>query len=363
MTSSQYGAARICGEQDCKERTNLPDHPLCYPHWQDSQDDVIDECPNHPGVYKPSEYLICRVCYDQNRQPAQAVQAAGTTISQQPQNESRGWNRQPTPETRAVSPSVTAAVDRVRQNLMTHRRECVNHETSTIQYLITPMLRGLGWDFDDPNQVRTEFNPEDKRRYGQSRVDIALLEKGSLKVFVEAKRLDREYDHGYLEQLDKYASFLRQGGIAVLTNGRFWQFYAVESGKTYLQHTIDLADGEAESAARELHKAIGKEVISNSVEKAAPDAPTQRPSRLETPTRTPSSDEVRLNLLRYRRDCYREMVRRGWRAYYIVNDETIERIVAQKPTDPRQLESIQGIGPSTLQRHGDAIIRIVRGEG
>ncbi len=360
MTSSQGGAARICGEQDCNERTNRPDHPLCLPHWQDSQDGEIDECPNHPGVYKPSEYPICRGCYRQNRQ---STQASGTTISQQPQNDSLGWNRQPTPEIEAVSPSVTAAVNRVRLNMTAHKRECENHETSTIQLLIAPMLRGLGWDFDDPNQVRTEFNPEDKRRYGQSRADIALLEKGSPKVFIEAKRLDREYDHGYLDQLGKYASFLREGDIAVLANGRFWQFYAVENGKIYLQRTIDVADGETESAAKELHKAIGKEAISNSVEKAAPDAPSQRQNRPETAARQSVPDEVRLNLLRYRRDCYQEMMRRGRRAYYIVNDETIEQIVAQKPADQRELESIQGISPSTLQRHGDAILRIVRREG
>ena len=361
MASSRAGAARICGEQDCNEHPNRPNHPLCYQHYIAFQADVIDECPNHPGVYKPSEYDICRSCYSQRRQPAQSTR---TTVSQQPQDDSRGWNRQATLPPDPPPPSnAIEAVNRVRQNMTAHKRECENHETSTIQFLITPMLRGLGWDFDDPKQVRTEFNPEDKRRYGQSRVDIALLVKGSPKVFVEAKRLGREYDHGYLEQLGKYASFLREGGIAVLTNGRFWQVYTVANGKTELQRTIDVAGGDAESAARELNRVIGMEVISNSDERTVPDAPTQRRNRPENSARTPSSDEVRLNLLQYRRDCYQEMTRRGWRAYYIVNDETIERIVAQRPVDLRQLENIQGVSPSTLERHGDAILRVVRGGG
>ena len=38
-------------------------------------------------------------------------------------------------------------------------------------------------------------------------------------------------------------------------------------------------------------------------------------------------------------------------------------IAAQRPADLRQLGNIRGVGPSTLQQHGDAIIKIVRGEG
>lgn len=357
--TSKFGRHRqTCGEQDCNDRTSRPDHPFCYPHWLDFQDGDIDECPNHPGVYKPSEYDICRICYSQRRQPARATR---TTDHQQPQDGTRGWNRQPVPQFKAVSGSAVAAVNRVQQNMTAHRRECENHETSTIQFLITPLLRGLGWDFEDPNQVRTEFNPEDKRRYGQSRVDIALFEKGFPKVFVEAKRLDREYDHEYLEQLSKYAFFLREGGIAVLTNGRFWQVYAVAKGKTDLQHTIDVAGGDVESIARELYNVIGREVISNSSENAPPSIPTQRLDRPEIVAQTPTSDDVKLELLRYRRKCYQEMMRRGQRAYYVVNDETIERIVVQRPTTLEQLKSIQGVSPSTLERHGDDILRIVRG--
>ncbi len=365
MTTSQAGAARICGEQDCNERTNRPNHPLCYQHYLAFQADDIDECPNHPGVYKPSEYDICRSCYSQRRQPAQS---ARTTDRQQPQDDSRGWNRQPTPEVKPASPSVAAAaaVNRVRQNMTAYKRECENHETSTIQFLITPMLRGLGWDFDDPNQVRAEYSPEDKRRFGQIRVDIALFGEGSPRVFIEAKRLDREYDHGYLEQLGKYASFLREGGIAVLTNGKFWQVYSVENGKTDLRRTIDVAGGDAETVARELHNVIGREVISNSSEKIAPSVPDEKPNPPATVEHPPTHDgfvgSLEHKLLIYRRECYQDMMRRGQRPYYVLNDETIERIVAQRPTDLRQLENIQGVYPSTLQRHGGAILKIVRGE-
>ena len=83
----------------------------------------------------------------------------------------------------------------VRRNMTAHESACVNNEANTIQFLIMPMLRGLGWNDDDPAQVIREYKPAGKRRYGQSMaVDIALLDHGVPKVFVEAKRLDREYD-------------------------------------------------------------------------------------------------------------------------------------------------------------------------
>ena len=126
-----------------------------------------------------------------------------------------------------------------------------------------PMLRGLGWDDDDPKQVIREFLPAGKHRFRQAiAVDIALLEKGVPKVFIEAKRLDREYDPGYEKQLAKYAFHLDDGGIAALTNGRHWLVHTVFNGRMRHRLTIDIADGDAEFVARELGKAIGKGVIS-----------------------------------------------------------------------------------------------------
>ena len=62
MTTNVAGGGRVCGEQDCGERTRRPDHPLCYPHYQAFQNGEIGECPNCSGVYKPSGYRLCRSC-------------------------------------------------------------------------------------------------------------------------------------------------------------------------------------------------------------------------------------------------------------------------------------------------------------
>lgn len=196
------------------------------------------------------------------------------------------------------------------------------------------MLRGLGWDVYDPSQVIKEFKPASKRPIA---VDFALIKKEVPKIFVEAKRLDRDYDPDYKAQLDKYASYL-EGGIAVLTNGRFWLVHTVVNGYTEHLITIDIAEGDAESVAGKLNNAIGRD---------AGGYPNPKPVSPET---------IAENLRKYRQ---REAKRHNLPAYTILKDETISLIATQQPTDLQQLYDIRGVGPSTIEQHGAAIIKIV----
>ena len=340
MNSNLTGATRICGHQDCNERTSRPNHPLCYEHYQDFQEKFIDECPNCSEVYKPAEYPICRSCYAQSSQSSPRTQSGDHGQSQ---NDDGGWNRQPHPEAGETPPSIVKAVEFVRQNMSEYSNECENHESNTIQYLIDPMLLGLGWVSYDPNQVVKEYKPAGKRPWGQAiAVDIALFEEGVPKVFVEAKRLDRDYDHDYKAQLDKYASYLDEGGIAVLTNGRFWLVHTVVNSDTEHLVTIDIAEGDAESVAGKLNNAIGRDARSDSNSKPKPIHP----------------ETITENLRKYRQ---REAKRRNLPAYTILKDETISLIATQQPADLHQLGNIKGVGPSTIDQHGAAIITIVSG--
>lgn len=337
MNSNLTAPTPICGHQDCNEHTSRPDHPFCYEHYQASQERVIDECPNCSGVYKPAKYPVCRSC----AQKGQSSQRTQLGDHSQPQNDDRGWNRQPYPKARETALSAVEAIKRVRKNMGDYSKECANHESNTIQYLVEPMLRGLGWDIYDPNQVVKEFKPAGKRPWGKAiAVDIALFEEGVPKVFVEAKRLDRRYDSDYKAQLDKYASYLDEGGIAVLTNGRFWLVHTVVNGDTEHLVTIDIAEGDAEAVAGKLNNAIGRDPRSNY---------SPKPTDPET---------IAENLRKYRQ---REAKRRNLPAYTILKDETINLIATQRPADLRQLGAIKGVGPSTIDQHGAAIITIVRG--
>ena len=63
------------------------------------------------------------------------------------------------------------------------------HEMRTRYAVIDPILEALGWDLDDPSQVRVEH--EVKVLGKMRRVDYALLSKGKPVVLVEAKKLSQ----------------------------------------------------------------------------------------------------------------------------------------------------------------------------
>ncbi len=50
----------ICKEQSCTEKVRR-NHYLCREHWEESQEGVIDECPQC-GVYKDVGYPLCIEC-------------------------------------------------------------------------------------------------------------------------------------------------------------------------------------------------------------------------------------------------------------------------------------------------------------
>ena len=327
----------------CHKPTEQAHHTLCRRHYHAVRNGDINECPNCGVICDPKPAQFCPQCGHNTRQIREHTGTYG--------NDSKGWDLKPEPAPQA--PAVVAqAVNRVRENITTHRQACENHETNTIQYLIMPMLKGLGWDEHDPKEVIREFKPAGRRRGAPAiAVDIALMDNGTPTSFIEAKRLDREYDPDHMAQLSKYSAYLRDGGTAVLTNGLFWIVCSVDKGKLSRRNIINVADGEAVSVAQELNNAVGKLAISDDAK--YPASPTAAIHES-----VPNPDAIAANLRRYRED---EARRRRVPAYSIVNNNTITLIAEQCPTDLRQLREISGVGPATIEQHGDSIIRIIRG--
>ena len=320
---------RVCGEQDCNEYTSRAYHPLCYSHYTASQAETIDECPNHSGVYKPSKYLVCRQCYAENTQIGKTTHSVAETRERYGTG---GWDKSLI-EPKAA-PLATEAVSRVRKNLKEHFTKCKKTETNTIQFLVKPMLEGLGWNFDDPEQVDQEFKADKK-----ARVDIALLENGIPTVFVEVKRLDRDYDSAYKAQIDRYASYMEEG-TAILTNGRFWHVSPVRNGMTSKWDVIDISQRSATDVVGELRSVVGKSTSSKAVRSSEP------------------PKGIKEKLKEYRT---REAKRRNKPAFTIFNDGAIELIAAIRPSDLKALASIKGFGPLKIRKHGAAILKIVKG--
>lgn len=103
---------------------------------------------------------------------------------------------------------------RVRDGLA---RGAYLNERAVSTSIVVPILRALGWDDSDPEQVLPEHST------GRGRVDYALrCPPRSPLVFIEVKGVCRSVDAD--RQLCEYA-FQEGVPLAVLTDGREWSFY------------------------------------------------------------------------------------------------------------------------------------------
>lgn len=87
--------------------------------------------------------------------------------------------------------------------------------------VVDPLLRALGWELDNPEQVMTEYKTE------KGRVDYALfiegLSRGKPVAFIEVKALGKLTEES-LDQIAKYA--LYEGvSYVVVTDGDQWALY------------------------------------------------------------------------------------------------------------------------------------------
>ena len=103
-------------------------------------------------------------------------------------------------------------------------------EYRTRYYVIDPVIRSLGWDTENPSECEVELDT------GKGEADYVLLISRNSKregvVLIEAKSLDADlFKHE--DQLKDYIDALcrRNTGpeVAVLTNGRDWWVYDLDS--------------------------------------------------------------------------------------------------------------------------------------
>ncbi len=109
-------------------------------------------------------------------------------------------------------------IETLRGRVHEHGPLLSQNEIRTRYALIDPLLRALGWDLDDPDQVV----PEQDASGG--RADYGLLDANKkLTVVVEAKRLDRPLKDGLNQSI---AYCVGQGTpYFAVTDGRRWAVY------------------------------------------------------------------------------------------------------------------------------------------
>jgi len=113
-----------------------------------------------------------------------------------------------------------AIVKSVRDRIARYRGQSIG-EQNTKNVLIEPVLRALGWDVEDLDEVRREF----RRRPGDNPVDYTLFLLRTPRLFVEAKALGENLnDDRWARQIMGYASVAGVEWV-VLTDGNEYRIY------------------------------------------------------------------------------------------------------------------------------------------
>src|SRR5664280_2230706 len=107
----------------------------------------------------------------------------------------------------------------VRDRIAKFRGQAIGEE-NTKHALIEPVLKALGWDVEDLDEVRCEY----KLKQADNPVDYAFFVHGNLRLFVEAKALGENLDKG-AHQIMGYAGVAGVVEWIVLTNGNEYRIY------------------------------------------------------------------------------------------------------------------------------------------
>jgi predicted type IV restriction endonuclease len=101
-------------------------------------------------------------------------------------------------------------------------RDLIKNEESTKQFLILPLLRGLGYDTYSPKEVTPEFTADFHKK--NEKVDYAISINGDPKIFVEAKAMNSKIVKN-APQLSRYFSTFPSVRLGILTNGIEYHFF------------------------------------------------------------------------------------------------------------------------------------------
>ncbi len=108
-------------------------------------------------------------------------------------------------------------IETLRERAQIYQADLARSEALTRQALVEPLLRGLGWNTEDPSLMRPEY------RLGDELVDYALLSGGKPAVVVETKKLSVPL----AGVANRRIGYCAQDGIScfAVTDGRRWELH------------------------------------------------------------------------------------------------------------------------------------------
>jgi hypothetical protein len=146
----------------------------------------------------------------------------------------------------AASVELDHALAAVRDRIAKYQRQGIG-EQDTKAALIVPVLRALGWDVEDLEDVKLEY----RRRPADNPVDYALFLLRTPRLFIEAKSLGNHLDDGkWASQILAYATVAGVEWVA-LTDGNEWRIYnshAPVPVEQKLFRVVAIADPETKAA-------------------------------------------------------------------------------------------------------------------
>ena len=139
------------------------------------------------------------------------------------------------------------------------RRGVFSNEDQVSKGVVMRLLQQLGWDVYDPTRVSSEF------AIGSKKVDYALRHGpfGSA-VLIEVKDVGKATSKGE----DQLFDYCRGEGVpvAVLTDGRVWNFYWTAGRRSYEQRrfaVVNLVEGEPTASASQLLRYLAFDAVAS----------------------------------------------------------------------------------------------------
>lgn len=159
-----------------------------------------------------------------------------------------------------ISPSMNDTFSLVKSKMKKHREFYERNETATRTQIVEPVLRALGWDTENPEEVRPDYSTD------EGRPDYTLLQHGKKHLFVEVKKLSVDIERKeILRQLAHYC-FGEGMRYGLLTNGAVWVlFKAFQEGTHFAQRIVWKTDLQTDGVTEVLRKlkTISKNNIHN----------------------------------------------------------------------------------------------------
>ena len=108
------------------------------------------------------------------------------------------------------------------KNLPLKKRGITTEETTKIA-LILPFIRILGYDVENPQELKAEYSADVGVKKSE-KIDLAICIENEVKMLVECKAANIKLTSNHRDQLYRYFS-VSDVKIAVLTNGSVYQFF------------------------------------------------------------------------------------------------------------------------------------------